>query len=81
MKLIKTLVIVTAVLLTGCATSFNVSSTANPSETLMRICPKVDHKAPQDFGEAIQNYDELLDMYTECRVPHNGLVEFLRKKK
>jgi hypothetical protein len=81
MRLLKTLAISLVVLLTACGTLSKESSTVSPSEDMLVICPRVDHRAPEDFGEALKNYDELLDLYTACRLPHNALVEFERKRK
>jgi hypothetical protein len=76
MKYLKILFISLAVLLTGCGTLSSGSST--PSLTK---CPKVDHVSPTDFGEVIENYDDLLDLYTKCRLNNNALVDYHLRKK
>ena len=81
MKYLRTLCIALVVLLTGCGIIFKENLIANPSEDMLVLCGRVDHRAPIDMGEAITNYDQLLDQYTECRLTHNALVEYHRKRK
>ena len=44
-------------------------------------CPEVGFQAPADFEEAIKDLDELLDLYTDCRLRMGALVEFERNRK
>lgn len=44
-------------------------------------CPRVEQEAPKDFDESLRNYDELLDLYTECRLRHAALIEFEQQRK
>ena len=80
MNYLKTLCILTAsLILTSCA-STNVNSTSNPSEAWLVLCPRVEGQAPTNFGETQTQLNDLLDLYTECRVRHNAWVEFERKR-
>lgn len=47
----------------------------------MLLCPRVDHTPPKDFDESLMLNDALLDMHEQCRLRHNALVEFERKRK
>lgn len=65
--------------MTACATNTNVSS--KPSEDLLGKCPELVEQKLETFGDAVRALDYTMDMYFECAVRHDKLVEFERKKK
>lgn len=64
--------------MTACATNTNVSS--KPSEDLLSECPALEEQKLDNFGDAVRALDYTMDMYFECAVRHNKLIEFERKK-
>ena len=57
------------------------SSISSPNENLLVVCPRIEGKAPATFGDTMQQLNDLTDMYTDCRIRHNGLVDYERKRK
>jgi len=47
----------------------------------MQECPRVESKAPEDFGQSLELNSALLSMYDECRLRHRALREFELKRK
>lgn len=75
----KTIGILCAVLLTGCATYTNVSS--KPSEDLLAPCAKLEAQPFDTFGDVVNAVAYTMEMYNICRARHSALIQFEREKK
>ena len=84
MKLLKNLcTLIVSLPLMACASLSGplTQRDSPPSESLAK-CPDIEKDGHyRNFGEVLEKLTEVIGMYNDCSVRHNGLVDYEKGKK
>jgi hypothetical protein len=71
------LILSVSILLMGCA-QFKKPSPIQISVGLLQSCPLVEYRSNNDYSESVMYVDYLINLYTDCAVSLDKLIEAVK---